>query len=94
MRWLKGILLKHMHRMITCEEFEGFVLAYLDGELPERQRTVFEWHLRMCRECREYLSSYQTALAAGRAVLPSPSDPVPEDVPEDLIRAILESREH
>jgi anti-sigma factor RsiW len=87
-------MLKRVHGMITCKEFEDFVLSYLDGGLPAHQRSLFEWHMRICRECREYLAAYQHALAVGRAVLPSPDDPVPEDVPEDLIKAILESREH
>ena len=92
-RWLKGFMLKRMHRMITCKEFEDFVLSYLDGELPSRQRSRFEWHLRICRECRDYLAAYQRAAELGRAVSPSPNEPVPEDVPEDLIKAILDARE-
>ena len=32
MRRIKGIMLKRMHGMITCREFEEFVLNYLDGE--------------------------------------------------------------
>ena len=91
-RWLKGFMLKRMHRMITCKEFEDFVLDYLDGNLAGRQESVFEFHLRLCRECREYLAAYQRATEVGRAVLPSPDDPVPDDVPEDLIKAILDAR--
>lgn len=92
-RRLKGMMLKHVHYMITCQEFEAFILGYLDGELSARQRRIFEWHLRICRECREYLAAYRAAMAAGRAVLPSPDDPVPDDVPEDLVKAVLESRD-
>lgn len=92
-RWLKGLTLKRVHRMITCREFEDFVLSYLDGELPDRQRSVFEWHMRICRECRDYLAAYKRAEELGRAVLPSPNDPLPKDVPEDLINAILDARE-
>lgn len=91
-RWLKGLMLKRMHRMITCKEFENFILDYLDGNLTARQQTVFEWHMRICNECREYLAAYQRAMEVGRAVLPSPDDPVSNDVPEDLIKAILEAR--
>lgn len=90
-RWLKGLMLKHMHQMITCVEFENFVLSYLEGELSAKQRSVFEWHLRLCAECREYLAAYQRSLEIGRAVLNSPNDPVPQDVPEDLIKAVLDS---
>lgn len=93
LRWLKSVMLKHMHGMITCREFEEFILGYLEGDLPARQRSRFEWHMRICRECREYLAAYQHALAVGRSVLPAPDDPVPGGIPEDLIKAILESRE-
>ena len=93
-RWLKGLALKRVRYMITCKEFEDFVLRYLEGELSGKQRTVFEWHLNMCRECREYLAAYRWTLEIADAVL-APSDaPVPADVPEDLIKAILEAREN
>lgn len=94
LRRLKGFMLKRMHRMITCREFENFVLSYLDGELSSRQKIVFETHLRICRECRDYLAAYQRASELGRAVLSSPNGPVPEDVPEDLVKAILDARKY
>jgi anti-sigma factor RsiW len=93
MRWAKGEMLKRMHRMITCREFEDFVLQYLDDELPARQRALFEFHLRICRECREYLAAYQRTVEIGRAAFKDANEAVPEDVPEDLIKAILEARE-
>lgn len=93
MRKIKGTMLRRMHGMITCREFEEFVLRYLDGELPARQAKIFEWHLRICRECREYLAAYKRTIEIGKAVLGPAHEPVPEDVPEDLIRAVLDSRE-
>ncbi len=93
MRKIKGTMLKRMHGMITCREFEEFVLSYLDGELPARQARIFEWHLRICRECREYLAAYRRTIELGAAVLGPAHEAVPEDVPEDLVRAVLDSRE-
>jgi len=93
MRKLKGTMLKNIHGMITCREFEEFVLKYLDGELPARQARIFEWHLRICRECREYLAAYKRAIEISKAALGPATGAVPEDVPEDLIRAVLDSRE-
>ncbi len=94
MRKIKGTMLRSMHGMITCREFEEFVLSYLDGELPARQARIFEWHLRICRECREYLAAYNRTIELGQAVLGPPHEAVPEDVPEDLVRAILDAREY
>jgi len=92
MRWLKGMMLKHMRGMITCREFEDFIADYLAGELPAAKTRRFEWHMKICRECREYLDAYKTSIEFSKAALGAPSAPVPDDVPEDLIRAILDSR--
>ena len=91
-RWLKGLMFKHVYYMISCKEFEEFVLSYLDGELPVKQRSMFEWHIRICRECREYLAAYQRSIELGQAVLHDPDQSLPADVPEDLIKAILKAR--
>jgi anti-sigma factor RsiW len=93
-RWLKGLMLNHVHRMITCKEFEGFVLSYLDDDLPAAQRSVFELHMRLCRECRDYLAAYQRAQELGVATLGPCEEAVPDDVPEDLVKAILDARDH
>jgi anti-sigma factor RsiW len=92
-RWLKGFMLKHMHKMITCKEFENFIQAYIDNELSSSQRSVFELHIRLCRECRDYLAAYQRSIELGRAVLGAPNQRVPAEVPEDLIAAILKAKE-
>lgn len=93
-RWLKAMMLRHIRGMITCREFEEFVQAYVDDELPTRQRSVFEWHMRICRECREYLAAYKRSLELGKAILGAEDEPVPDTVPEDLVKAILSARKH
>lgn len=74
--------------MITCEEFEDFILAYLDNELSNRQRFVFEMHLKVCAECRAYLAEYRRAVYLTEDQAKDLSD----DVPDDLVAAILEAR--
>lgn len=91
-RWLKGLMLRRMHRMITCKEFEDFVLDYLEGGLSDRQRATLEWHLRLCRECREYLAAYRRTVEIEQAAFASPDKAVPRDVPDDLIKAVLDAR--
>ncbi len=90
-RRLKGMMLQRMHSMITCVEFEGFINSYLDESLPTKQRKLFEWHLRICRDCREYLAAYKRTVELSQATLGGANDDVPQDVPEDLIRAILDA---
>jgi len=79
--------------MITCKEFEDFVQDHLDNSLSDQQRIVFDCHMQMCRECRDYLAAYKRTVELGHAVLSSSDDaPVPDDVPDDLVTAILNAR--
>ncbi len=90
--WMKGMMLSHMPLMITCQQFEDFVLAYFDGELSERQRFIFNLHLKVCRECRDYLAAYRRTVEVTRRVFDQPDGPLPTDVPEDLVNAVLAAR--
>ena len=90
-RRLKGMMLKRMHSMITCLEFENFIQNYLDDTLPRTQRKLFVWHMRICKECRDYLAAYSRASELGQATLGNADEPVPQDVPEDLLQAIIDA---
>lgn len=80
--------------MIDCEEFETFIIDYLEGTLPKRKRTVFKLHLKICRECREYLRAYENTMNLAKAQTDIPfSEMGMGDVPEDLIKAVLAARE-
>ncbi len=92
LRWMKGMMLRHMPMMITCREFEAFILAYIEGELSERQRFIFELHLKVCRDCREYLAAYKRTIEVTGRAFEDPEEPVPGEVPEDLVKAVLDAR--
>ena len=93
MRKAKGLMLNHFPMMINCGEFESFLLDYLEGSLPPRQRMVFELHMKLCRECREYLIAYRRTVEVSKRAFADGAAQLPDDVPEDLIRAILSARE-
>ncbi len=91
-RRLRGFMFRRLPLMMSCAELDGFLVDYLEGTLPRPQRRIFTLHLLLCRDCRSYLERYRRAIALGRAVFQQPTDPVPDDVPEDLMRAILAAR--
>jgi len=91
-RWIKGFIMKYMPRMISCKEFENFILDYMDGGLSARQRSQFELHIRLCSECRQYLQAYQRSVEVGRGVFLSSDAAVPDEVPDNLVKAILKAR--
>ena len=89
---LKGVMFRYVHSMITCAQFEEFMIDYFEGQLPAAQRRVFELHLRICRECRDYLASYRETIALATAAFQQDDESLPDDVPDHLVTAILAAR--
>ena len=78
---------------MTCREFAAFILDYSSGELPLSTRLIFERHLTVCPNCREYLAQYLLAIQLGRmAFVDEDASAIKAGVPEDLVASILASR--
>lgn len=77
--------------LITCRELIDFLADYFDGALNEQQSADFQRHLARCPSCRAYLATYEKTMRAGKGAMRY-DDSANEDAPEDLIRAILASR--
>jgi anti-sigma factor (TIGR02949 family) len=74
--------------MLTCQELLDFLMQYLDGELPPEEAARFERHLSACPPCLEYMKSYRETVQLEQCVCAERCD----DVPEELIHAILAAR--
>ncbi len=85
--------MRTMPMMLTCGELESFMVDYLDGTLPKPQRRKFDLHLWLCRDCRRYLEAYKRAISLSQAAFSDSNEPLPEDVPEDLVKGILAALE-
>jgi anti-sigma factor RsiW len=77
---------------VTCREFSDFIGDYLAGELPGTVHTGFERHLELCPNCRRYVRSYEETVKLGRQAFDDPNAPLPPQVPEELVTAILAAR--
>lgn len=77
---------------MTCREFVEFLWRYIEDGLRSEEREVFDEHLAKCPHCVKYLQSYRETTRIGRSVFANGEDPVPADVPEDLVQAILTAR--
>ena len=92
-RSMRGAMLRYMPLMITCRQFEDFMIDYLEGDLPGRQVFVFELHLKVCGECRGYMAAYKRAVEVATRAEETIRDEVElPAVPEDLVKAIIASR--
>ena len=93
MRPIRGMMLRYMPLMITCRQFEDFLIDYLEGELPDRQKFVFELHLKVCRSCRDYMAAYKRAAEVSTAVLSGDDAELDlPPLPEDLIKAVVDAQ--
>lgn len=76
---------------MTCREFVEFLWRYLENELSPAERTIFDEHVADCPDCIEYVRQYQDTTRMGKETVTCSNDPVPSDVPEDLVQAILKA---
>jgi len=77
---------------VTCREFADFMMDFHSGELPSDTRTHFEAHLQACENCRRYLKSYEHTVKLGKCAFDDLDAPLPAEVPESLVQAILAAR--
>ena len=77
---------------MTCREFAEYMADYLSGDLPADARTQFEQHLTVCPNCVKYLTGYKATIDLGRAAFTDETAPVPDDVPDALVKANLSVR--
>lgn len=75
----------------SCREFVEFLADYLAGALPGERGAAFDGHLAACPACASYLHSYLAAVRLGRLVA-CDDEPAPEDLPPELVEAILAAR--
>ena len=77
---------------MNCKDFVEFMEDYRSGHLPDGQRVEFERHMSGCPSCICYLDSYEKTIQLGKKSLCEGEAPVPAEVPEELIQAILAAR--
>lgn len=89
---MKAKLMQHGPLMLTCREFDAFILDYLDGRLSRRDQLMFDLHMRMCKICRDYVESYKRTIALEKGAFADLDAPVPAEVPEALVRSVMAAR--
>src|SRR5262245_23676803 len=78
--------------VLTCRDFINFIADYLSNELSRSERKKFDFHLADCPNCAKYLASYQATITVSRLTFSDPDGDVPDEVPGELVQAILKVR--
>lgn len=74
---------------MTCKDVASFLMDYLEGELADASRRVFDEHLAECPDCVAYIEGYQNTIRLSKDAA---AEQIDDEVPEPLIEAILAAR--
>ena len=78
--------------MVTCREFDDFIIDYLEGGLPVWQKYMCWLHVKMCRDCANFIQEYRRVIMLGQRAFDCPDNTVPDSVPEELVKAAMAHR--
>lgn len=90
-RGMKRQMLRWFPGMITCEEFEKFIVDYLEDNLSVSKKHTFERHLKICPECIDYLDAYSKVRDVSSASVIMTSQHINSEVPDDLVKAVVDA---
>lgn len=71
---------------LTCQQAVALVTAYLDGDLAQDARSLFEAHLDECANCSEHLRQIEVTIAVAGRVRDEDLDPLAREDLMDLYR--------
>lgn len=54
--------MRHAATEMTCQELVELVTEYLDGTLPESERSRFDAHVRTCSGCEAYIEQMRVTI--------------------------------
>jgi anti-sigma factor RsiW len=74
--------------MISCQNVIDFCLEYLEGVLPEEERSRFQRHLSVCGECVAFFETYRRTPEISKQALAAE---MPSQL-KDAVRSYLRSR--
>lgn len=78
---------------MTCQDVIEFLMDYIAGTVPPRERALFEEHLAICPSCVAFLQNYREVMSMTKDSLPAPGTEYAGAVPDELVHAILAARE-
>jgi hypothetical protein len=89
---LRAWMMQHLPGQLTCMEFERFVHDYQEGSLSLRERRTFDLHMDLCPMCRVYFATYLRTIDLEKRAYATDAETTIDDLPDDLVSAILAAR--
>lgn len=74
---------------MNCEELIRALVDYVEGSLSAEELQAIASHLALCDGCAGYLRTYEVTIRLEKATARID----PDDVPEELVQAVLAARD-
>jgi predicted anti-sigma-YlaC factor YlaD len=75
-------------QMVSCKDVGARLSPFLQGEMPYPERISIHQHLANCAQCGCMVEQARDALDVSKSALAHATDPVADEVPENLVNAI------
>lgn len=75
---------------MTCMEFQGLMIRYINGELSYKEREQFIEHAEACEECREELEIYYIILTSMRQM--DADEQISDDYHQEYLDHLAETK--
>lgn len=93
LRWkIQHWLENRVPGMLTCDQFETAIDAYIDGELDGIAKAKLDFHVMMCPPCRRYLRAFGKTRDLAVQAMSREDEQALEAIPEELVSAIIAAR--
>lgn len=79
----------HVVKRFSCDQCGALVTAYMENELDEPTRYLFEEHLADCEGCERYLAQFRVTVDALGGLRP---EPLPGEMRDRLLSAFRDLR--
>jgi anti-sigma factor RsiW len=79
---------------MTCREVQDGLRPFLKGQLSATDLFDFHRHLSGCPTCAKNVEQARDAMSLSRSACQDVQDPMPDEVPETLVRAIQITSRH
>ena len=88
--WLRRTLRRRLLSRLVDRDMMAMSQRRL--AVGDHQRVEFDAHLAICPHCVHYLDSYAKTVQLEKAAFNGLDEPVPGDMPEELVKAIVAAR--
>ena len=78
---------------MNCLDYVDLISDYIENDLPEEEKSLFEEHFSGCEDCKSFLRSFQSSLEVVEYLKNEPCPPIVEQKLQQMIGKRLKEKQ-